>query len=732
MTPAAPATLVFSGSAVGTEGALFDKQLAAFEGQNPQWRVIRHPTPDAADQRHHLYVQWLNAGARTPDVLQLDVVWTPEFAAAGWIRPLDELENEAGDFFPQVLRADRLDGRLYALPLFVDVGMLYYRRDLVAQPPRDLDQLRDRALELVRSGRTRYGFVWQGARYEGLVTVFLEHLTAFGGRILDENGSVRVDEPAGLRALEFMRDSVRSGLVPQAALAWQEEAVRFAFQNGEAVFMRNWPYAYPLLGDSSRSPVAGQVAVAALPAGPGGQPAAALGGARLAVNARSAHPTAALALVRFLTAPEQVLQRAQLAGQYPARRSLYQDERLARALAVPLADVRAIVERAVPRPVTPLYAELSAALQVQLHAALTEQKAPAAALAEAAAHMRAVLAQATARPPGRASAGRLPWMLLLAVVVGGAVTFVWIRKRRREPAPPPPERSDRALALTLLAPALVVIAAVGLAPLLWTVWESLHRHDLRLPALGRPFVGLANYGDLLGSDRFWSALAHTAAFAAITVAAEIVLGMVLALALHQVTRGRGFLRTTVLLPWALPTVVAALVWQFMFADVGVVNRMLVQTGLTSAGPAWFSHSTLAWIPLLLADVWKTTPFVALLLLAGLQSIDERLYEAARTDGAGRMSQFLHITLPLLRPALLVVLVFRSLDAFRVFDLVYVLTGGGPGTATEPVALYTFASLMQHLRFGYGSALSVVVFVLAFSLALAYTRLLSGAGEDSRS
>ena len=286
------------------------------------------------------------------------------------------------------------------------------------------------------------------------------------------------------------------------------------------------------------------------------------------------------------------------------------------------------------------------------------------------------------------------------------------------------------MAWALLAPALVVMAAVGFAPLLWTVWESLHRHDLRLPGQGRPFIGLANYQELLATARFWAALAHTAVFTAITVSAEIVLGLILALALHQVSRGRGLLRTTVLLPWALPTVVAALVWQFMFADAGVVNRLLTETGLVSAGPAWFSRPTLAWIALLLADIWKTTPFSALLLLAGLQSIDPRLYEAARTDGASAGRQLWHITLPLLRPSLLVVLVFRSLDAFRLFDLVYVLTGGGPGTATEPVALYTFASLLQHLRFGYGSALSVVVFLVAFALALAYTRLLAGSGEES--
>ena len=722
--------LTFSGSALGAEGAVFERQLARFSGSHPGVQVRRQPTPDAADQRHHLYVQWLNAGARSPDVLQLDVVWTPEFAAAGWILPLDERGVDTGDFFPGVLRADRWQGRLYALPLFVDVGMLYGRSDLGEELPATLMELRERGLAAVRAGRVRYGLVWQGARYEGLVTVFLEHLGAFGGEILDAGGRVRVDEPAAVQALTFMRDAVRDGLVPAAALAWQEEQVRFAFQNGQAAFMRNWPYARSLVDDPAQSRVAGKVRAGVLPAGPGGAPTAALGGARLAINARTAHPDLALALVRFLTAPEQQLERARLAGQFPSRRSLYEGDRLTSALSMDPARARAIVERAVPRPATPVYAELSAALQVALHAALSGQKQPAPALSDAAAQIRRILAESgphPPRPPGW-QAGRVVGAAALAALLAAAAVFTWRRARRR--ASPAPGPDEERVAWALVAPAVTVIGAVGLLPLLWTLWESLHRHDLRFPWQGRPFVGLDNYVALLGSARFWSSLAHTAIFVVLTVTAEVTLGMVLALALHRVARGRAPLRATVLLPWAIPTVVAALVWQFMFADAGVVNAALAGAGVIDRPLAWFSQALLAWIPLVLADVWKTTPFVALLLLAGLQNIDQRLYEAARTDGASAWQQLVHVTLPLLRPALLVVLVFRTLDAFRVFDLVYVLTGGGPGTATEPVALYTFASLLQHLRFGYGSAVAVVVFAVAFALALLYVRLLGGADAEA--
>lgn len=296
-------------------------------------------------------------------------------------------------------------------------------------------------------------------------------------------------------------------------------------------------------------------------------------------------------------------------------------------------------------------------------------------------------------------------------------------------------RAERRFAWALVAPALGTIVLVAIFPLAWTVWESLHRHDLRLPWTGRPFVGLGNYADIAADPRFRAAMGHTAFFTAATVTLELVLGLFLALAMNRAFRGRGLVRAAILVPWAIPTVVAALLWRFLFdAEAGPVNAALVATGMVDDGPVWFIRSATAWIPIILADVWKTTPFVALLLLAGLQNIDPALHEAAAVDGAGPAARLRHVTLPLLRPAILVVLIFRTMDAFRVFDLVYVMTGGGPGTATEPIALYTFNTLFQNLRFGYASALGVVVFAVTFALAMLYVRGLGvrlGDGEDGR-
>lgn len=386
--------ITFPVSTLGAEGEVLRRQLARFMARHPDIEVVQQHTPDAADQRHQLFVQWLNARAPDPDVLQLDVIWTPEFAAAGWILPLDRFEPADSGFFRASVEANMWQGRVYALPWFVDVGMLYWRTDLLQRAPRSLDDLARLATEARRLGRADAGFVWQGARYEGLVTVFLEILGGFGGRIMDGAGRVTVDSEAGLAALTYLRDAVHeSGVSPPDVLAWQEEQVRFAFQNGRAVLMRNWPYAYPLMSDSTDSRVAGRFAVAPMPAAPGGRPTAALGGAQLAINANTEHPDAAYALIEFLTQPEQMLERAQVVGQFPTRPAMYDDPAVAEALAVPPADVRRIVEHAVPRPVTPVYTQLSEILQIWLHRALTRQAEPRLALAVAAREMRELLAE---------------------------------------------------------------------------------------------------------------------------------------------------------------------------------------------------------------------------------------------------------------------------------------------------------------------------------------------------
>ena len=714
-TPSGTISITFPVSAVGTEAEVLKAQLTRFSALHPQIVIEPLVTPDSANERHQLFVQWLNAGVGDPDVLQLDVAWTAEFAAAGWIRPVSEFGLEIGDYLVAAVDAATYRQRAYAIPWFVDVGMLYWRTDLLSRAPSTLEELASMAVDAERAGRVEHGLVWQAARYEGLVTVLLEILGAHGAEIIDREGNVVIDSPQAASALSWMREAIHDrDIAPEQSLTWREERARLAFERGEALFMRNWPYAWSLM-NAPDSRVAGRFAVAPMPGGPGGKPTAALGGQQLAINAHSEHPDAAAKLVSFLTEPAQMLERWRVVGQLPPRPSLYNDPRMAVGAAIPPADARAIIERATSRPVTPIYSELSQILQVHFHRILTNQVAAEPALREAAGALRERL-DAHRTPPSAVSAW--PWLLGGVIVVGLAAG--WLVRRRR--AVDKPVRTS-GLAWVFVTPALAVIGLVGAFPLLWTGYESLHHHDLRAPGHGQPFIGMGNYVELLSSERFWAALGHTFFFSGTSVVLETTFGLVLALVVNQVLRWRGVVRTTVLIPWAIPTVVVALVWRFLFeGPTAIANQAAVGVGLLDGPLAWFADSLAAWVPIVTADVWKTTPFVALMLLAGLQTIDASLYEAAWVDGAGAFNRFRYVTLPMLRPTLLVVLLFRTMDAFRVFDLVYVLTGGGPGTATEPVALFTFSALLEHLRFGYGSAAAVLLFGVTFLIASAYLKL----------
>ncbi len=280
------------------------------------------------------------------------------------------------------------------------------------------------------------------------------------------------------------------------------------------------------------------------------------------------------------------------------------------------------------------------------------------------------------------------------------------------------EASRRRAAAAFLAPAGIVLALVTLFPALGVVWMSLEQRAL---VRGAPeFVGLDNYLRLLGDPRFWNAFANTAYFTGVSVALELALGLAVALLLSRAGRARPALYAVVLVPWAVPTIVSARMWEWMYnADFGVLNYLL------GGEFNWLGSPFLALHAAILMDVWKATPFVALLLLAGLQAIPRDLYQAAAVDGARPLRIFLGLTLPLLAPVIAVVLVFRTIDAFRVFDAVYVLTGGGPANSTETLSIYAYKVLFQTLEFGYGSALSVVVMLAVGLAAVLYTRLLRG-------
>jgi ABC-type sugar transport system permease subunit len=277
-------------------------------------------------------------------------------------------------------------------------------------------------------------------------------------------------------------------------------------------------------------------------------------------------------------------------------------------------------------------------------------------------------------------------------------------------------RGERRLAWILLAPALIVLAIVTVYPIVRVLALSLER---RVPIFGiADFVGLANYGFLLRDGSFWGAARVTALFTIASVGAELVLGVAAALALRAQRRGVALSLSLLLLPWCLPGVVTGRIFEWIYhPSAGLVNRLV---GLVaSAQPNWLGDPRLALPAVVAADVWRTTPFIALLVYARLVTVPEAVYEAAAVDGAGRGATFWRITLPLLWPVLLVALLFRMLDAVRAFDLMFILTGGGPAGVTETLTLYAYRSLFQTLQLGFGSAAAVVVGAVVVALAWAH-------------
>jgi multiple sugar transport system permease protein len=285
----------------------------------------------------------------------------------------------------------------------------------------------------------------------------------------------------------------------------------------------------------------------------------------------------------------------------------------------------------------------------------------------------------------------------------------------RKPALSERSRAERRLGWMLCAPAVIAMLAVTAYPIIYAVVLSVQKLDLRFPD-DSGFIGLENYTTVLTSDLWWTDVFNTLFITVISVSIELVLGMAIALVMHRAIFGRGVIRTAVLIPYGIITVVAAFSWQFAFApDTGFVNNL----PLIADDKAWFGERFSSFAVVIMAEVWKTTPFMALLLLAGLVTIDDQLYEAAKVDGASAVQRFVRITLPLMKPAILVALLFRTLDAFRVFDTIFIMTRGA--LDTESVAILGFNQLISRLNLGLGSAVSVLIFLMVLLIALIFVR-----------
>ncbi|MBG0744710.1 MAG: sugar ABC transporter permease [Cylindrospermopsis raciborskii KL1] len=282
----------------------------------------------------------------------------------------------------------------------------------------------------------------------------------------------------------------------------------------------------------------------------------------------------------------------------------------------------------------------------------------------------------------------------------------------------------------LLLPALILLMLVFAYPIGRTFWLSFFTENLGTKL--RPiYSGLDNYMRMVGDSRFWESLRNTTIFTVVSVLLEVILGLNIALLLNQQILGRNIVRTVAILPWALPTAIIGLIWNWIFNDqFGVVNDLLIKWHWIDSGINWLGEPITAMIAVIVADVWKTTPFISIILLAGLQGIPPDLYEAHEVDGATPWQSFYLITLPLLMPQIIIALLFRLAQAFGIFDLISVMTGGGPGGATEVISLYTYSTVMRYLDFGYGATLVVITFLVLTITVIIFGLLLRNSSQNN--
>lgn len=355
-------------------------------------KFIELPPPSSSTEVYQGLVQQLARRTGTPDVFSQDVVWIAGFAAAGWALPLDEYfpKEKRGDYFPGTVAACTYDEKLTALPWFVDSGMFYYRKDLVekhgGKVPETWDEMATMAAAAQKAGDAKFGYLWQGKQAEVLVCDAVEIITSNGGSILSADGkSAVIGNDAAVEAIQFLHDSIsKTKISPQNVLSWDEEPSRQPFTSGEAMFMRNWSYVYPIAQDPKASQVVDKVAVAPLPHFAGGKSSACLGGYQLGVNANSKKREAAIEFLTWMSSPETQTLLALNFGLAPSRPAVYQDAKL-KAEQPFMASLQSVFTGATPRPITPQYAKVTLALQSSISKALVSGnvKAELAAAADA-------------------------------------------------------------------------------------------------------------------------------------------------------------------------------------------------------------------------------------------------------------------------------------------------------------------------------------------------------------
>jgi multiple sugar transport system substrate-binding protein len=610
-------------------GGAWGEIIKRFHERNPTIRIHYISGPWSTDERQNIYVRSFLSGDPI-ELVYMDVIWIAKFAAKGWLIPLDRwfVPRIQREFLPHAVEAGRYQGKSYRVPVRADVGMLYYRKDLVPQPPRTWEEFEHICRQSPHSPGQSC-IVFQGMQYEGLVCDFLEYLWGAGGEVIDAEGKVVLDSPQAREALRFMRRLIDEGWAPKAVLTYQEQQSLSAFAAGKALFMRNWPYAWTILNRPG-SPLRGKVGIAPSIHKAGYQSAGTLGGWGLGIARGTADPEAAWRFIAFATSAEAQRILHMRRGAVPARKALFFDAEILRESPY-YKELYAIIMKARPRPMLPDYPRISDIIQKHVSAVLAGVETPDEAVA------------------------------IMARSIEGTVQG----KKRG------------------------FLSRLGVD------------YDLR------------------------RTLRNTAIFTGISVPIEFLLGLLIALLVHARFKGRALVRLAVLIPWALPTAVMAMSWQWMFNNpFGVINDVLVKIGFLTKPLDWLASPGGGMFAAILADVWKTTPFVVIILLAGLQSIPRELIESIAIDGASAISRFFTLTFPLLLPFVRVALIFRIIQAAGIFDLIWVLTKGGPADSTRTVGIYIYEVAFRYDEIGYAIFLTILFLATLVAASFLVVRLTS--------
>lgn len=646
-----------------------------------------------------------------PDVFIFAHERLRQFARLGMVAPTDAHLVEA-DYFSNALEALEIDGQHYGYPLSLKSLALYVNTRAVPEPPRTTDELLEKLERLSNAAENRFGLAYESGDFY----YHAPFLFGFGGSLFDERGRAQFDTPEMARSLAFVKSLQDRRLMPLEASG---ALVKSLFNDGRAAMVISGPW------------FAGEVAptipfaVVPLPkVSETGQPMRPFLGVEAAlVSARSSRLEQAHRLARFLSVGEAALWRATEGRQVVANVAAYEDPAVKNDALI--SSFREAASSATPMPNTLEMARVWEPMRLALRAVLQGGVSPEEAGALADRRYRALHRE---RPP---DASIWPYLVVGALLSAGAVAYTLSHRSR---IPLAKRYPDIKRAMAFCAPAAAGIGVLVLVPFLVGLSLSLFHHD----AGQYSFVGLANFADILQSKgyriteplSFYFTLGVTILWTAVNVALHVSIGLFLALLLKEpLLRLRGLFRVLLIVPWAVPNYITALMWKGMFhRQFGAINGLLQALGIEPV--SWFTRFSTSFAANVATNTWLGFPFMMVVALGALQSIPQELYEAAEVDGASKWSQFRHITLPLLRPALLPAVILGSVWTFNMFNIIYLVSGGEPGGATDILVSEAFRwAFQRNEQYGFAAAYSVLIFLILLGWS-ALTKRFTRSGEEA--